>query len=74
MKVAIVSASILAAGIALASFAYGGRYQMQKGPDYFVFRLDRFTGNVAMCGPDEATGGVACVESGSPAVRKKAKR
>ncbi len=61
MRVALTAAIIIALGLIVAGFAYGGRYEIQRGPDYMIIRVDKFTGEVSMCGPDEVTKVVACV-------------
>lgn len=54
MKERVLPAAILAIGIALAAFLFGGRYSMVRDGSNIVWRLDRYTGDVWACGvPDE---------------------
>ena len=42
-------AIVLAVGLILAAFAYGGVYQLVVSKEGFVYRMNRFTGATEVC-------------------------
>jgi len=62
MKTLIWPAIVIALGLIVASFVISGRYQIVRASEAGAFRLDRWTGEFAICSQWEG-GSVACANA-----------
>ena len=60
MNERILSSAILALGIVLAAFLIGGRYTILELDESNVWRLDRYTGKIWICGAETDDGILGC--------------
>lgn len=72
MKERILPASIIALGLVVSAFLWGGRYTMERDSDNIVWRLDRYSGELWACGvavdKDDVAGCGKMTEGGKLAI------